>query len=430
MIDRYSSKEMKGIFSDLNKFNNFLRIEEAVMEAYVKLNVIPEEDYKLIVSKAHINLDRINELEEITKHDVIAFTRSLSEQLGEEKKWIHYSLTSTDVVDSAQSLILNSANDFINDDILRLLETLKEKAIKYKNQPIIGRTHGMHAEVTSFGLKWALWYDELLRNYNRFIEERKNVEVIKLSGAVGNYANIPMEVEEYVAKKFGLNYSTISTQVLSRDRHASFVYSLAAIASTLEKIATEIRHLSRSEIKEVEEYFASGQKGSSAMPHKRNPIGCENICGCARIMKSYVQVALENNTLWHERDISHSSAERIMLPDAISLLHYMLKRLNKICKDLTVFENKMLENIHLTYDVIFSGNVLQELINKGMTRESAYDFIQPIAFKALEDKISFKDLLENNAELLKVLSKKEIEKCFDLNYYLKNVDKIYKRLGW
>ena len=430
MIDRYLTKEMKEIFSDFNKFNNFLKIEEAVVEAYVSLNVIPLKDFDLIVSKAKVNLDRINELEEITKHDVIAFTRSISEQLGDEKKWIHYSLTSTDVVDSAQSLILHEANNFLNDDILRLLETLKEKAIKYKNQPIIGRTHGMHAEVTSFGLKWALWYDELLRNYNRFKQERKNVEVIKLSGAVGNYANIPMEVEEFVAKKFNLDYSNISTQVLSRDRHLSYVYSLVAIASTLEKMATEIRHLSRSEIKEVEEYFAKGQKGSSAMPHKRNPIGCENICGCARIMKSYINVALENNTLWHERDISHSSSERIMLPDAISLLHYMLNRFNKICKDLIVFEDKMIENIHLTYDVIFSGNVLQELINKGLSREKAYDMIQPLAFKALENKISFKTLLIKEKEVSDILNENEINRCFDLDYYLKNVDKIYKRLGW
>ena len=345
MIDRYSSKLMKEIFSDEHKFNNFLKIEEAVVEAYVHLNVVPEEDYKKIVEKAYINLPRIQELEEITKHDVIAFTRSISEELGDEKKWIHYSLTSTDVVDSAQSLTLHEANKYIEDDLNDLLDTLKEKALQYKNQPIIGRTHGIHAEITSFGLKYALWYDELNRAIKRFEEERRNVEVIKLSGAVGNYANIPMAVEEFVAKKFCLPYALISTQVLSRDRHAGYIYSLAAIASLLEKMATEIRHLSRTEIKEVEEYFSKGQKGSSAMPHKRNPIGSENICGCARIMKSYVQVALEDNTLWHERDISHSSAERIMLPDAVSLLDYMLKRMTKILKNLVVYKEKMLEEI-------------------------------------------------------------------------------------
>lgn len=430
MIDRYCLKEMKDIFNEEHKFNNFLLIEKAVVEAYVNLNVIPASDFKKIEQNSHVDIKRILELEEITKHDVIAFTRSISEQLGDEKKWVHYSLTSSDVVDSAQSLTLHEANEYLIQDLNVLLNTLKKKALLYKNTPIMGRTHGIHAEVTSFGLKWALWYDELKRDLNRFIEERKNVEVIKLSGAVGNYANIPMEVEEFVAKKFNLPYSTISTQVLSRDRHTSFVFSLAQIASTLEKIATEIRHLSRSEIKEVEEFFASGQKGSSAMPHKRNPIGCENICGLARVMKSYVQIAFENNTLWHERDISHSSAERIMLPDAISLLHFMLKRMNKICEQLVVYEDKMLSNIHLTYDVVFSGRVLQCLIDHNFSREEAYDLIQPIAFEAMNTKTSFLSLLLSNAVINNALSEKEIKECFDLSYYLKNVDKIYKRLGW
>ncbi len=430
MIDRYLTKEMKEIFSLENKYQNFLNIEKAVIEAYVSLNKIPESDFEAIDKKAYINLDRINELEEITKHDVIAFTRSISEQLGPEKKWFHYSLTSTDVVDSAQSLVLHEANSYLNQDITKLLNVLKDKALKYQETPIIGRTHGMHAEVTSFGLKWLLYYDELNRCYHRFLDERKNVEVIKLSGAVGNYANIPMEVEEYVAKKFNLDYALISTQVLSRDRHAGYIYSLVSIASLLEKIATEIRHLSRSEINEVSEYFASGQKGSSAMPHKKNPIGCENICGCARIMKSYLQVALDNNILWHERDISHSSAERIMLPDAISLLHYMLNRLNKIITTLVVNEDKMLENINLTYGVIFSGNVLQVLIDHGMSRETSYDLIQPIAFESLEKKISFKSLLLNNENITKVIDKKTLNECFNIDYYLKNVAKIYQRMGW
>lgn len=429
MIDRYSSKLMKEIFSDEHKFNNFLKIEEAVVEAYVHLNVVPEEDYKKIVEKAYINLPRIQELEEITKHDVIAFTRSISEELGDEKKWIHYSLTSTDVVDSAQSLTLHEANKYIEDDLNDLLDTLKEKALQYKNQPIIGRTHGIHAEITSFGLKFALWYDELNRAIKRFEEERRNVEVIKLSGAVGNYANIPMAVEEFVAKKFCLPYALISTQVLSRDRHAGYIYSLAAIASLLEKMATEIRHLSRTEIKEVEEYFSKGQKGSSAMPHKRNPIGSENICGCARIMKSYVQVALEDNTLWHERDISHSSAERIMLPDAVSLLDYMLKRMTKILKNLVVYKEKMIEDINMTYGVVFSGYVLQRLIDKGNSREFSYDLIQPLAFKAMEEKRSYKEILIES-EVSKYLSSEEIEHCFNIDNYLLSVADIYKRLGW
>ena len=429
MIKRYSHKEFEHIFSDENRFNNYLIIEEAVIEAYFKLGLIPEADYKAIVEKAHVDLASIEEIEAITKHDVIAFTRSISLQLGEEKKWFHYSLTSTDVVDSAQSLTLKAANSLLLEDLDNLIEVTRKMARKYEKQPIMGRTHGMHAEITSFGLKWALWFDELNRCKERFLNERKNIEVIKLSGAVGNYANIPMEVEEYVAKKLGMDYARISTQVLSRDRHAGYIFSLAQIASCLEKMATEIRHLSRSEIGEVQEPFSKGQKGSSAMPHKKNPIGCENICGCARIMRSYVDVALEDNNLWHERDISHSSAERIILPDACTLLDYMLKRFTGICKDLVVNTEKMNENILLHYGVTYSGGVLSKLINKGMSREEAYDLIQPIAFKALNEKKLFRHLLIEDAEVSKVLTKKEITECFDENNYLKNVKKIYKRLG-
>ena len=428
MIKRYSHKEFEDIFSDKNRFNNYLIIEEAVVEAYFKLGLVPEKDYQAIVKKAHVDLASIEEIEAITKHDVIAFTRSISLQLGEEKKWFHYSLTSTDVVDSAQSLTLKAANSLLLEDIDNLIEVTRKMARKYENQPIMGRTHGMHAEITSFGLKWALWFDELNRCKTRFLNERKNIEVIKLSGAVGNYANIPMTVEEYVANKLGMDYARISTQVLSRDRHAGYIFSLAQIASCLEKMATEIRHLSRSEIGEVQEPFSKGQKGSSAMPHKKNPIGCENICGCARIMRSYVDVALEDNNLWHERDISHSSAERIILPDACTLLDYMLKRFTGICKDLVVNTDKMNENILLHYGVTYSGGVLNKLINKGMSREEAYDMIQPIAFKALNEKKLFRHLLLEDEQVSKILTKKEITECFDENYYLKNVDKIYKRL--
>jgi adenylosuccinate lyase len=428
MIKRYSHKEFEQIFSDENRFNNYLIIEEAVVEAYFKLGLIPEKDYEAIVKKAHVDLASIEEIEAITKHDVIAFTRSISLQLGEEKKWFHYSLTSTDVVDSAQSLTLKAANSLLLEDLDNLIDVTRKMAKKYEKQPIMGRTHGMHAEITSFGLKWALWFDELNRCKERFLNERKNIEVIKLSGAVGNYANIPMAVEEYVAKKLGMEYAKISTQVLSRDRHAGYIFSLAQIASCLEKMATEIRHLSRSEIGEVQEPFSKGQKGSSAMPHKKNPIGCENICGCARLMRSYVDVALEDNNLWHERDISHSSAERIILPDACTLLDYMLKRFTGICKDLVVNTEKMNENILLHYGVTYSGGVLSKLINKGMSREEAYDLIQPIAFKALNEKKLFRHLLIEDEKVSKVLTKKEITECFDENNYLKNVSNIYNRL--
>ena len=429
MIKRYAHKDMENIFSDQNRFNNYLLIEEAVVEAYFKLGLIPEEDYLNIINKAHVDLKSINEIESVTKHDVIAFTRSISLQRGEEKKWFHYSLTSTDVVDSAQSLTLRTANEKILKDLDDLLILTKRMAKKYKKQPIMGRTHGIHAEITSFGLKWALWYDELSRCKERFLEERRRVEVIKLSGAVGNYANIPMEVEEYVAEKFNMDYAKISTQVLSRDRHTGFIFSLAQIASCLEKMATEIRHLSRSEIGEVEECFSSGQKGSSAMPHKRNPVGCENICGCSRLMRSYVEVAFENNNLWHERDISHSSAERIIIPDALILLDYMLKRFKGICKNLVIHTDKMEENILLLYGVTYSGGVLSKLITKGMSREEAYDLIQPIAFKALNEKKLFRHLLMESPGVTSVLSKTEITACFNQNKYLKNVDKIFQRLG-
>lgn len=430
MIDRYFAKELKEIFSDEHKFNTFLKVEIAVIEAYNKLGLVPNEDLEKIKKKAHINLKRIDELELITKHDVIAFTRSLSENLGEEKRWIHYSLTSTDVVDSSLSLIYHEANEYIKKAYDGLLKAVKDKALKYKYQPIIGRTHGMHAEVTSFGLKWALFYDELERNYKRFLNECSSLELIKLSGAVGNYANIPPFVEEYVKNKFNLQSPRIATQVISRDRHAGYILSLCLIASTLEKIATEIRHLARSEIKEVEEGFSAGQKGSSAMPHKRNPIGCENICGLARIIKGYSHVALDNNILWHERDISHSSSERLMFPDAMSLIYYMLKRMTSIIENLTVFENKMNENIHLTYDVIFSGNILQKLIEKGKSREESYDLIQPLTFISLEEKKSFKDILFENEKIRSILTREEIENCFDVQYYLKHVDDIYKKMGW
>ena len=428
MIKRYSSKEFEKIFSDENRFNNYLLIEEAVIEAYFKLGLVPENDFLNIVKKAHVDLKAIEEIEAVTKHDVIAFTRSISAQLGEEKKWFHYSLTSTDVVDSAQSLTLNTANKVILEDLNNLMMVVKKKAELYVDQPIMGRTHGMHAEITSFGLKWALWYDELKRCKERFLEERKRIEVIKLSGAVGNYANIPMEVEEYVASKFNLEYARISTQVLSRDRHTGYIFSLAQIASCLEKMATEIRLLAQSEIGEVQEPFSKGQKGSSAMPHKKNPVGCENICGCARIMRSYVSVAFEDNNLWHERDISHSSAERIMLPDACTLLDYMLKRFTGICDNLVVNTEKMNENIFLNYGVTFSGGVLNKLINKGMSREEAYDLIQPIAFKALTNKKLFRHLLLENEQVTKLLSKAEITECFDEKYYLKNTSNIYTRM--
>ena len=320
MIERYSIKEIDNIFSLRSRYEYFLKVELAVIKGYVDLGIIPENDYLEISKKARVNVKRINELEKETKHDVIAFTRSLDEYLGEEKKWVHYNLTSTDVVDTALSLQIKDSNKILIGDMKNLLETLKGLALKYKDTPVIGRSHGIHAEVTSFGLKWALFYDELKRDIQRFNFEKDFVEVVKISGTVGNFSNLPYELEGLVASSLDLHRPNISTQVLSRDRLIGYTYSLSMIASLLNKIATEIRHLSRSEVSEVNEHFSKGQKGSSAMPHKKNPIGCENICGLSRMVISSLNVAFENNCLWHERDISHSSTERIYLPDDINLI--------------------------------------------------------------------------------------------------------------
>ncbi len=430
MIDRYAIKEIEDIFSLKNRYETFLKVELSVLKAYVELGIVPENDYLKIKEKAKVDVDKINELEKETKHDVIAFTRSLSLELGEEKKWIHYNLTSTDVVDTSLSYNIKEANEIIIKALKELEETLNNLAKKYEYTPIIGRTHGIHGEVTSFGLKWALFLDELKRDITRLNFERENVEVVKISGTVGNFANLPYELEELVAKELKLNRPAISTQVLSRDRLAGYVNVLALIASLFEKIATEIRHLSRTEVNEVNEYFSKNQKGSSAMPHKRNPVGSENICGLSRIIKSSQMIALENNILWHERDISHSSNERIYLPDDISLIIYLSRRLNNILKNIVVHEDKMKEDIFSTYGVIFSGRVLNYIIEKNeVSREEIYDYIQALAFKAMESKTQLKDLILNDSYLMKFLTEEEVNELFSYEYVFKNVDKIYKKVG-
>ena len=430
MIERYAVKEIEDIFSLKNRYESFLKVELAVLNAYVKLGIVPEEDYLKIKKTAKIDVDKINELEKETKHDVIAFTRSLSLELGEEKKWIHYNLTSTDVVDTALSLNIKESNVFIFDALKELEKTLNDLAIKYEYTPIIGRTHGIHGEVTSFGLKWALFLDELKRDIKRLKQEQENVEVAKISGTVGNFANLPYEVEGHVAEELGLFRPNISTQVLSRDRLAGYVNVLSLIASLFEKISTEIRHFSRTEVNEVNEYFSKNQKGSSAMPHKRNPISSENICGLSRIVKSSYMIALENNILWHERDISHSSNERIYLPDDISLIIYMARRLNNVLKNIVVHEDKMKENIFSTYGVIFSGRVMNYIIEKHkVTREEIYDRIQLLAFKAMETKTQLKELLKEDVYFSKYLNEEELNELFSYDYVFKNVDKIYKKVG-
>lgn len=427
MIERYTREPLKELWSEKTKFNHMLEVELATTYAFVQEGIIPLIDYEKMAHNATFSISRIKEIEAVTHHDVIAFTQAVSENLQEEAKWLHYGLTSTDVVDTAQGLTLKKVNQIIEKDLEDFIELLKHKALQYKKTPCMGRTHGMHAEVTSFGLKWALWYDEMMRNLQRFQNARQLVEVGKISGAVGNFANISPKIEETVCAKLGLSYAKISTQVLSRDRHCEYIYALAQIASTLAKIATEIRHLSRTEVKEVEEYFAPKQKGSSAMPHKRNPISSENICGLSRVVIASLNVAFENNLLWHERDISHSSAERIILADTTTLIDYMLNRYYKVLKNLVVFEDKMLENINLTCGAVFSGNVVNSLVEKGMMRIDAYELVQEKAMQALFNKESLLKLLENTKA--KTLLQDDLAKCFDLNYYLKGVDSIYLRLG-
>lgn len=429
MIDRYTRPEMGAIWTEENKFHAWLEVEILACEAWAELGEIPKEDVQKIREKATFSVNRIKEIEEETRHDVVAFTRTVSESLGEEKKWVHYGLTSTDVVDTALSYLLKQANTILLKDIENFIAILKHKAQEHKYTVMMGRTHGVHAEPTTFGLKLALWYEEMKRNLERFKQAAQGVEFGKISGAVGTYANIDPFVEKYVCEKLGLTPAPISTQTLQRDRHAYYLATLALIATSIEKFATEIRGLQKSEVREVEEFFAKGQKGSSAMPHKRNPIGSENMTGMARVIRGYMLTAYENVSLWHERDISHSSAERIILPDATIALNYMLNRFSNIVKNLTVFPENMKRNMDRTLGLIYSQRVLLTLIEKGWVRETAYDTVQPLAMQAWEQQVPFRSLVESNEKIMATLSKEELADCFDYHYHLKHVDTIFERLG-
>ena len=429
MIDRYSRPVMRNVWTEENKFNAYLKVELYASEAWSELGIVPKEDIKKLWEKASFSIPRIYEIEQQTRHDVVAFTRAVSESLGEERKWIHYGLTSTDVVDTANGYLIKQANDIIRKDLQDFIEVLKSQAIRFKKQPCIGRTHGIHADITSFGLKWVLWYAEMKRNIERFERAAADVETGKMSGAVGNFANIPPFVEEYVCKQLGINHALVSTQVIQRDRHAYYMATLAVIASSLEQMALEIRNLQRTEVHEVEEAFGKGQKGSSAMPHKRNPISSENICGCARVMRGYMATFYENVALWHERDISHSATERIILPDATMLLDYMLNRFKGILENLVIFPEQMLKNIYRTNKVIFAQRVMNALISKGFVREEAYDIVQPIAMKAWSEGLDYQELLSQNEKVMSYLSTDELNSCFTLDYYFSQVDYIYKRNG-
>lgn len=429
MIERYSRKEMAAIWSEQNHFQSWLEVELAACWAWSKLGHIPEEDVDTLYKNARFDIARIKEIEAITRHDVVAFTRAVSETLGSEKKWIHYGLTSTDVVDTASGFRLKQANVILHKDIDRIIDVLAAKAKKHKYTVMMGRTHGIHAEPTTFGLKCALWYAEMKRNKERFEKAAADVEFGKISGSVGTFANTPPDVEKYVCEKLGLTPAPISTQTLQRDRHAYYMATIALIGSSLEKMAVEVRHLQKSETREVEEKFFEGQKGSSSMPHKRNPIGSENISGCSRVLRGYMVTAYENIPLWHERDISHSSAERIIIPDATILLDYMLNRFANILENLVVFEENMKENIYRTFGLVFSQRVLHMLIDKGISREEAYDTVQPLAMKSWQTQEPFRDLVEASEKINSKLSKNDIADAFDLNYHTRNVDTIFKRVG-
>ncbi|OGX78632.1 adenylosuccinate lyase [Exiguobacterium sp. SH31] len=429
MISRYTRPEMAAIWTDQNKFDAWLKVELYACEAWSELGVIPKEDVNVLWDKASFDVERILEIEQETRHDVIAFTRAVSETLGDEKKWVHYGLTSTDVVDTALSYLIKQANDILEADIDRFIDILAEKAKAHKYDIMMGRTHGVHAEPTTFGLKLALWYEEMKRNKKRFMAARETIEFGKMSGAVGTFANIDPFIESYVCDKLGIQAAPISTQTLQRDRHAEYMSTLALIATSIEKMATEIRGLQKTETREVEEFFAKGQKGSSAMPHKRNPIGSENMTGLARVIRGHMVTAYENVPLWHERDISHSSAERIILPDATGLLNYMLNRFGNIVKNLTVFPDNMRRNMDRTFGIIFSQRILLALIEKGWSREAAYDAVQPKAMQAWEEETMFRTLIEQDAEMGALFTSDELDDLFDPSHHVRRVDTIFERCG-
>ena len=429
MITRYTRPEMANIWSDENRYRCWLEVEILACEAWAELGDIPKVDVQKIRDNASFSVERILEIEEETRHDVVAFTRAVSETLGEERKWVHYGLTSTDVVDTAYGYQLKQANDILRKDLRRFLEIIQQKALEHKYTVCMGRTHGVHAEPTTFGLKLALWYSEMKRNIERFERAAQGVEAGKISGAVGTFANIPTSVEAYVCGQLQIRPQEISTQILSRDLHADYISTIALIATSIEKFATEIRGLQKSETREVEEFFAKGQKGSSAMPHKRNPIGSENMAGLSRVIRGHMVTAYENVNLWHERDISHSSAERIIIPDSTILLNYMLNRFGNIVKNLTVFPDRMLKNMDATFGLIYSQRVLLKLIDKGLSREKAYDLVQPFTALAWDEQRSFREIIEKHEEIMSHLTTEELNDAFDYHYHIRQVDEIFHRVG-
>lgn len=430
MISRYSRPDMAAVWTLDNRYKAWLEVEILAVEAHAKLGIIPEADAKAVRENASVDADEVARIELQTRHDVVAFTRAVSETLGEEKKWVHYGLTSTDVVDTAQGYILKQANAILRQDIEDMIAVLGKRAREFKDTVMMGRTHGVHAEPTTFGLVLANWYAEMQRNLSRFDEAADEVQAGKISGAVGTFANTPPAVEEYVCEHLGIRAQNISTQVLPRDLHARYVQTLALIASSVERFALQVRHMQRTEVHEVEEHFNKGQKGSSAMPHKRNPISSENVSGLARVIRGYETPAMEDIALWHERDISHSSAERMILPDATGLLDYILHRFTGIIETLDVFPDRMKKNMQLTHGLIYSQRFMLALIEKGgMSREAAYDLVQPMTAQAWDEGKDFRTLIEANPKVREVLTDADIADAFDYHYHLRHVDEIFTRLG-
>jgi len=428
MIERYTLPEMGAVWSLQNKFQKWLDVEIAVCEVHAEDGTIPADALAEIKAKAAFTVERINEIEKTTDHDVIAFTTNLAENIGPASRFVHYGLTSSDVVDTANALLLREACDILLTKVDALSIVLKRRALEFKDTPQIGRTHGIHAEPTSFGLVWALWFSETMRNKERLEKARERIAVGKISGAVGAFAHLSPDVEERVCKRLGLKAADVSTQVIQRDGYAEYLCTLAIIASTLEKIALQVRHWQRTEVREAQEAFKAGQKGSSAMPHKRNPILSERICGMARTVRANSIVGLENVALWHERDISHSSAERIVLPDSSATLDYILAKTTSLLDTLVVYPENMLKNLGLTRGLVFSGQLLLALTQKGVSREDAYSWTQRNAMKVWDEGGDYQELIQRDADISSNLSNEEIARVFDLKYYLRNVDKVFDRV--
>ena len=428
MIERYTLPAMGALWTEENKYRKWLEVEIAACQANAEEGSIPMEAVEVIRQKAAFSVERIHELEKTLDHDVIAFTTNLAENIGPEARWVHYGLTSSDVVDTANGLLLREAGDLIVDKLQKLSDLLTQKAHEHKDTPMIGRTHGIHAEPTTLGLTFALWYEENRRNIDRMTRARNGAAYGKLSGAVGAFAHLDPDIEERVCFLLGLKPANVSTQVIQRDRYAEFVCTLAIIASSLEKIALQVRHWQRTEVREAHEYFRPGQKGSSAMPHKRNPILSERICGLARVMRGYAVTALENNALWHERDISHSGAERVILPDACIAADYMLAKMTSLLDKLVISPQRMLDNLNLTRGLIFSGQLLLELAAAGVPREEAYYWVQRNALKSWDEGLDFRELVSSDPDVSSRITPEQIDRTFDVKTQLKNVDRVFERV--